>query len=148
MTPAAMEVITASSSDGTVVRLEVHGFVDYDCADHFLALVSRPLEASPGLRALHLDCKHLDGLDSMGLAMVLMLHRRTTAAGVTLYLDQRSPALERLLDITGTLEYLVPGSKDTPSTSTESQAMAYRLTSDSAPAADRSGRPGGPEMTS
>ncbi|MFD7678377.1 STAS domain-containing protein [Streptomyces sp. NPDC060187] len=147
MTPAAIEVITAPSSDETVARLEVHGFVDYDRADHFLALASRPLEAGPGLRALHLDCKHLDGLDSMGLAMVLMLHRRTTAAGVTLYLDQRSPALERLLDITGTLEYLVPGYTETPSTSTEPQAMAYRRTSDSASAADRS-RPGGPEMSS
>ncbi|MGW6212376.1 STAS domain-containing protein [Streptomyces sp. NPDC055109] len=147
MTPAAIEVITAPGSNESVVRLQVHGFVDYDCAEDFLALVSRPLEAGPGLRALHLDCKHLDGLDSMGLAMVLMLHRRTTAAGVTLYLDQRGPALERLLDITGTLEYLVPGYKDTPSTSTESQARAYRRTSDSASAADRS-RPGGPEMSS
>ncbi|MFD6493959.1 STAS domain-containing protein [Streptomyces sp. NPDC060188] len=147
MTPAAMEVITAPSSDETLVRLEVHGFVDYDCADHFLALASRPLEAGPGLRALHLDCKHLDGLDSMGLSMLLMLHRRTTAAGVTLFLDNRSPSLERLLDITGALDYLAPGHADSLGASAEAEGVASRRTSGSAPGADRS-RPGGPEMSS
>ncbi|MEU5281498.1 STAS domain-containing protein [Streptomyces asoensis] len=130
MTPAGMKLITAPGSDKALVRLEVHGFLDYECADHFLALASRPLEDSPDLRALHLDCRHLDGLDSMGLAMILTLRRRTAAAGVTLSLDNRPPVLERMLDITGTLEYLVPGRADAPDASADFERPAHRRTAE------------------
>ncbi|MFF3611963.1 STAS domain-containing protein [Streptomyces sp. NPDC002580] len=99
--------LTAAEADDAVhVRLD--GFLDYDSADYFLAAATRPLAATPGLRHLHLECGALSGIDSMGLAMLLMLHRRTTAVGVSLHLDNRTPALDRLLDITGTLDLLVP----------------------------------------
>ncbi|MFC8966111.1 STAS domain-containing protein [Streptomyces sp. NPDC057094] len=148
--PAGIERITTSSSDKTALHLEVHGFVDYDCADHFLALTSQQLTDRPELRALHLDCSHLEGLDSMGLAMLLMLHRRTTAAGVTLFLDNRRPALERMLDITGALAHLVPDHKDTASASGESQGVAYRPAPEGGTAANHFGRgerPHGPETS-
>ncbi|WP_415937280.1 STAS domain-containing protein [Streptomyces sp. 039-1] len=147
MTPAGIELIVTSGSDQAVVRLEVRGFLDYDCADYFLALASRPLDDSPDLRALHLDCTYLDGLDSMGLATVLMLHRRTTAAGVTLFLDNRSPSLERMLDITGTLAHLVPDHAVSPEESAEPQSMAYGRTSEGGAADNRSGRALGPEIS-
>ncbi|MER7983688.1 STAS domain-containing protein [Streptomyces sp. NPDC095817] len=96
-----------ASTDG-VLHMQVTGYLDYDSADYFLAATTQPLETTPGLRHLHLDCAGLTGLDSMGLAMLLMLHRRTAAAEIILHLDNRTPALDRLLDITGTLTYLIP----------------------------------------
>ncbi|MFD6294198.1 STAS domain-containing protein [Streptomyces sp. NPDC060235] len=140
MTPAGIELTVTPSSDQSVVCLEVHGFLDYDCADHFLALASQLLDDTPGLRALRLDCKHLDGLDSMGLAMILMLHRRTTAAGVTLFLDNRGPALERMLDITGALAYLFPDDAGAVEDTSKAQVTAYRHTAEGGTAADRTGR--------
>ncbi|MCX4578558.1 STAS domain-containing protein [Streptomyces sp. NBC_01571] len=144
--PAGIELITTPSGDRTAVHLEVHGFLDYDCADHFLALASRQLTDNPDLRVLRLDCGHLGGLDSMGLAVLLMLHRRTNAAGVTLFLDNRRPTLERMLDITGALAHLIPDHADSPDVSAESQGMAYRHTSEGGTSVDRTSRPAGPEV--
>ncbi|MGW3819705.1 STAS domain-containing protein [Streptomyces sp. NPDC005046] len=100
--------LTTADGSGDEVHLELHGFLDYDIADHFLSIATEQLAESPGLRALHVDCAGLGGIDSTGLAMLLMLYRRTSAAQVMLFLDNRPPALERMLDITGTLEHLVP----------------------------------------
>ncbi|MEV6534797.1 STAS domain-containing protein [Streptomyces sp. NPDC051639] len=144
--PTGIELITTPSTDKTAVHLEIHGFLDYDCADHFLALASQQLTDSPDLRVMRLDCGHLEGLDSMGLAMLLMLHRRTSAAGVTLFLDNRRPALERMLDITGALAHLVPDHADSPDASAESQGVAYRHTSEGGTSVDRANRPAGPEV--
>ncbi|MGW3661917.1 STAS domain-containing protein [Streptomyces sp. NPDC005141] len=136
MTPPAgfesahLRLITAPSADDDVVHLEVHGFLDYDSAEQFLAGATRQLAGNPGLRALHLDCTGLDGIDSMGLAMLLMLHRRTTSAHVVLHLDGRPPALERMLDITGTLDHLVPGGATGTGGHAEPRRMAYRHTPD------------------
>lgn len=145
--PAEIALIATPSSDPSTLRLEVRGFLDYDSADRFLALASGYLSDGPDLRTLRLDCEHLEGLDSMGLAMLLMLHRRTTAAGVTLSLDNRSPGLERMLDITGALEHLVPDHAASAGTPTEAQGMAYRHTSEGGTAADRTGHQSGPEIS-
>lgn len=88
--PTYLRLTTASES-GDEVRLELHGFLDYDSADHFLAVATEQLADSPGLRVLHVDCAGMSGIDSTGLAMLLMLHRRTTAADVTLRLVGRPP---------------------------------------------------------
>ncbi|MET7827079.1 STAS domain-containing protein [Streptomyces sp. NPDC005386] len=105
------DYLQLSSSHGApdgVLRMQVSGYFDYESADDFLAATTQPLETVPGLRHLHLDCAGLTGLDSMGLSMLLMLHRRTTVAEVILHLDNRTAALDRLLEITGTLTYLIP----------------------------------------
>ncbi|MET7988946.1 STAS domain-containing protein [Streptomyces sp. NPDC005281] len=132
--------LTTAEADGAV-HVKLDGFLDYDSADHFLAATTRPLAATPDLHHLHLDCGALSGVDSMGLAMLLMLHRRTAAAGVTLHLDNRTPALNRLLDVTGTLDHLAPDrtAEESPQHETDAagpagrlsdaQRMAYRHTS-------------------
>ncbi|MEV7085496.1 STAS domain-containing protein [Streptomyces sp. NPDC093085] len=102
--------LTAATSDGgTVLRLELHGYLDHDTADRFLADATARLTDAPDARLLRLDCAGLGGLDSMGLSVLLMLHRRTAAAGVRLRLDHRTAALERMLTVTGTLDHLAPG---------------------------------------
>ena len=60
----------------------------------------------PGLRELRIDCAGIGYCDSYGLSSLLMIRRRTRAAGVELHLDNRVGALERLLRVTNTLEHL------------------------------------------
>ncbi|MFJ6699534.1 STAS domain-containing protein [Streptomyces sp. NPDC091272] len=103
-----LRLATDPATDGESLHLAVHGYLCHDNADEFLDEATGLLTAHPGIRDLHLDFTHLDGLDSMGLSVLLMLHRRTTAARVTLHLDARTPALERVLTITGALAYLDP----------------------------------------
>ncbi|WP_329241698.1 STAS domain-containing protein [Streptomyces sp. NBC_01478] len=97
--------LTAVDS-GTTVRIDLQGDLDYDNADVLLETVTRKLAAHPHLRDLHLGCAGLGCVDSMGLSTLLMIRRRTDEAGVLLHLEERTPALNRLLTITGSLEYL------------------------------------------
>ncbi|MET7683422.1 STAS domain-containing protein [Streptomyces sp. NPDC005423] len=95
-----------SLGTGTTVRLGLRGDLDHDSAGLLLEAVTGELAARPGLRALRLGCAGLGFVDSMGLSILLMVRRRTDEADVALYLEERTPALDRLLALTGTLEYL------------------------------------------
>ncbi|CAM5282413.1 sulfate transporter [Streptomyces xanthochromogenes] len=90
----------------TTVRIELLGDLDYDNADLLLEAVTAKLAAHPRLRELHLGCAGLGSVDSTGLSVLLMIRRRTDAAKVLLYLQDRVLALDRLLTITGSLDYL------------------------------------------
>ncbi|MFB7778940.1 STAS domain-containing protein [Streptomyces bauhiniae] len=98
----------ATSQDCSLMTLTICGYLDFESADLFLADATQAISQPLGLHDLRIDCTKLDGVDSMGLSALLMLHRRTTAAGVRLCLDQRPAALERVLTITGTRAYFVP----------------------------------------
>ncbi|MFJ9244396.1 STAS domain-containing protein [Streptomyces sp. NPDC101776] len=103
--PSSHLRLTAVDTE-TTVRIDLHGDLDYDNADAFLETVTGRLAARPGLRDLHLGCAGLGCVDSMGLSTLLMIRRRTDEAGVLLHLEERTPELNRLLTITGSLEYL------------------------------------------
>lgn len=102
--PAHLELTTVDTEDG--LRIEIDGDLDYDTSDQLLDTVTAQLVERPGLGHLHLHCAGLGVTDSMGLSILLMIRRRTTAAGVQLHLDARPAVLDRLLEITGTFEYL------------------------------------------
>ncbi|MEV5607346.1 STAS domain-containing protein [Streptomyces sp. NPDC052225] len=105
-----LDVVPAA--DSTTLHLAVKGLLDYENGDDFLEEATRHMTARPELHDLRLDCSGLEGIDSTGLSVFLMLHRRTTAAGVTLRLESRPAFLERLLNLTGTLPYLAPAAAD------------------------------------
>ncbi len=84
----------------------ISGDLDFETADELLETVGGLIDTHPGARDLHLDCAGLGVCDTMGLSVLIMVRRRTAAAGIALHLDHRGPALERLLDLTGTLEHL------------------------------------------
>ncbi|KUI23159.1 anti-anti-sigma factor [Mycobacterium sp. IS-1496] len=86
--------------------VHIAGELDSETTDELVATASRLLEADPGLRALRLDCGELTFCDSAGLSGLLLIERRTSAAGVDLHLDNRPSYFERVLDITGILEYV------------------------------------------
>lgn len=91
---------------GDRVRIELDGDLDFYTADLLVSETTAQLEARPALRSLHLHCGGLGVVDSMGLSALLMISRRTTAAGVRLHLEDRPANLDRLLHITGTLDHL------------------------------------------
>ncbi|MGE2715973.1 STAS domain-containing protein [Mycolicibacterium litorale] len=86
--------------------VRIAGELDAQTTDEFVATATRLLETHSALRALRLDCAGLTFCDSVGLSGLLLIERRTSGAGVDLYLDNRPTYFERILDITGILEYL------------------------------------------
>lgn len=94
------------------LRIEVHGDLDYDSAGLLLTEVTAQLAARPALMDLHLHCARLGTVDSTGLSVLLMIGRRTSAAGVRLHLDARPAKLDRLLRLTGTLDHLTAPAPD------------------------------------
>ncbi|GAA1912179.1 STAS domain-containing protein [Streptomyces durmitorensis] len=138
--PTPLRLTTVDTED--TVRIELHGDLDHDNADHLLHAVTGKLAEHPRLDDLHLHCSGLDVVDSMGLSILLMIRRRTGAAGVRLHLDDRTAKLDRLLTLTGTLDHLtapLPGDVNSPLGSTAEPPM----TSGEATSA----RPTGPHRT-
>ncbi|MFG2668310.1 STAS domain-containing protein [Streptomyces sp. NPDC048387] len=102
--PAPLGLTYSASPDS--VRVELSGDLDHRHADLLVAAVDEVLTEHPGLRDLRLDCAGLTAVDSSGLSALLMVRRRTGKAGAALHLDGRTAQLARLLEVTGTLEYL------------------------------------------
>ncbi|MFG2095013.1 STAS domain-containing protein [Streptomyces sp. NPDC048612] len=97
---------TVITPDEHTAHLHPAGDLDRTTGDELFALALRQIAAQPGLRDLHLNCGRVRACDPMGLSVLLALHRRTSAAGIHLHLDDRPPALDRLLTVTGTLDPL------------------------------------------
>ncbi|MFB8208991.1 MULTISPECIES: STAS domain-containing protein [unclassified Streptomyces] len=100
--------LTVETGEGTT-RLRLAGVLDYDTSDTFGARASACVDADPAPAELRLDCAGLRLCDSMGLAVLLMIHRRTAARGITLVLDDPPPSMERMLRITGTRHLFARG---------------------------------------
>lgn len=104
--PNHLRLVTLDTADsGNGIRIEIHGDLDYDGADLLLDEVTAQLAARPLSADLHLHCGAVGTVDSMGLSTLLMIGRRTAAAGVRLHLDDRPARLDRLLTVTGTLDH-------------------------------------------
>ncbi|GAA2252701.1 hypothetical protein GCM10010145_20560 [Streptomyces ruber] len=88
-----------------VLVIEVVGDLDYETSDELLDTVVDHLAPDTALRRLRLDFRRLTWIDSLGLSTLLMVHRHTSAAGLTLELDNRPGFLDRMLDLTGTLDH-------------------------------------------
>ncbi|RZT24786.1 anti-sigma-factor antagonist [Mycobacterium sp. BK558] len=105
------------STDGTALTLSVGGDLDYQSTGELISAVSEAL-AGPAVTDLRLDFTELAFCDSAGLSGLLLIHRRTSIAGVHLHLDNRPAQLQRILDITGVLEHLTSRpARDEPSES-------------------------------
>ncbi|WP_199549680.1 STAS domain-containing protein [Streptomyces sp. N35] len=120
-----------------VLTVRVVGALDFDTGEDFSRWASGALADHPGVRTLCVDCAELDHVDSMGLSVLLMLRRGLQAAGVELRLAHRKAALQRLLEITGTLEYLTESSDDgaaAPTGSADTPAPSYAGNSGHGPA--------------
>ncbi|MET8953511.1 STAS domain-containing protein [Streptomyces sp. NPDC004393] len=103
-------------TERTAIVVRVAGDLDYESCDELVSTVDGQLarwpRGGPGLTALRLDFAGLGAVDSMGLSALLTIRRRTDAAAIDLRLDERPPALQRLLEITGSLEHLTAPFED------------------------------------
>lgn len=101
-----MNLILTIDTSVRSATVRIAGDLDYATVDQLVAAASRLLEDVPAMRDLHLDFAELDFCDSAGLSGLLLVHRRTSRAGVQLHLDHRPRHLDRIFDITGILEHL------------------------------------------
>lgn len=101
-----MNLTFSLDAAGRSATVRIAGELDSETTAEFVDAASRLLETNPGLRALRFDCADMTFCDSAGLSGLLLIERRTTAAGVDLHLDNRPTYFERVLDITGILEYI------------------------------------------
>lgn len=90
----------AISTAARSASVRITGDLDYETSDDLVEVASRLL-AQDGLSDLHLDFSETAFLDSAALSGLLLLHRRTSEAGVTLHLDNRPLFLDRVLQVTG-----------------------------------------------
>ncbi|MFF8017617.1 STAS domain-containing protein [Streptomyces sp. NPDC007929] len=98
-----------TSSHGTgphAVHLALTGDLDFDTCAELLRRVRTALGARREVTDLHLDCRELNLVDSMGLSTLLEIHRSTGLDGIAFHLEGVGPALRRLLELTGTYAYL------------------------------------------
>ncbi|GAA2765726.1 hypothetical protein GCM10010103_47670 [Streptomyces paradoxus] len=119
------------------VRLALTGDLDYDTCGELLQRVRTALDDRAGADELRLDCAELGTVDSMGLSTLLQIHRSACRDGIAFHLDDIGPALRRLLELTGTYEYLTAPRQCEPPGTQEGAAA----TGAGRAAADR---PGGP----
>jgi anti-anti-sigma factor len=92
-----------TSARSTCIRIA--GDLDYQTTDHFVEVASQLLAQQRSMRDLHLDFSELAFLDSAALSGLLMVHGRTSQAGVALHLDHRPQFLDRVLQVTGLFDH-------------------------------------------
>ncbi|MFI6346101.1 STAS domain-containing protein [Streptomyces sp. NPDC050560] len=105
-------VETTFDGDGDACLL-LEGDLDWDTADDLTRAALDCLDTTPPPPRLRLDLAGLRMCDSMGLAALLTIRRRTGETGTALRLDNRPAFLERLLEVTGTLNHLVGPVRET-----------------------------------
>ncbi|ANI42755.1 STAS domain-containing protein [Mycolicibacterium vaccae] len=101
-----MKLTLAVQRTAPSAHIRVAGDLDYGSSGLLLDTVRDLLRAPSALQDLHLDFTDLAFCDSAGLSSLVLIHRQTAAAGVQLHLDQRPAQLQRILDVTGLLEFL------------------------------------------
>lgn len=94
-------------------RLTLDGGLVFANAEELQNAVTTRLATHPELRELHIDCTDLEICDARGLAALITFRRRTDELGITMRLLNRPSVLDRLLERTGTEEYLLGGSEPT-----------------------------------
>lgn len=92
--------------EGDTARVTLRGELDLDragaLAEELAALTGR------GATAVHVDTSGLNFIDSSGLRALLSAREQLDSAGTTFRLTALSPAVERVLEMTGTRGLLVP----------------------------------------
>ena len=94
-----------SAVEGGVARVTLRGELDLDqagtLADELSALTTK------GATSVTVDVSGLNFIDSSGLRALLSAREQLDAAGASLRLTDLSPAVERVLEMTGTRALLV-----------------------------------------
>ena len=92
-------------ADGAMV-LRIRGDLDIAVEDDAVNAVANALASAPPSARLVLDLSEVEFMDSSGLRALLRIHNRH---GGQIRLGAVSPVVERLLELTGTLDLFAPG---------------------------------------
>ncbi|MFF9365370.1 STAS domain-containing protein [Streptomyces griseoluteus] len=99
---------TASfASSGNRNRVTVRGELDFVSGDRIRARLADALTASP--HRLELDLSGVGFCDCAGLNVLLELRHRAVRQGKAVTIHAVSPAVDRLLDLTGARDLFAPG---------------------------------------
>jgi anti-anti-sigma factor len=97
----SLTITTAARS----ASVRIVGDLDYQTTDDLVEVASQLLARQNTMSDLHLDFSELTFLDSAALSGLLVVHRRTSHAGVALHLDHRPQFLDRVLQVTGLFDH-------------------------------------------
>ncbi|MEY2420480.1 MAG: anti-sigma factor antagonist [Acidimicrobiaceae bacterium] len=93
------ELDIASNLDGDVARVAIRGELDINSAPRLIAALHEV--ARPPVRRVDLDCEGVTFLDSTGLRALIVGRNEATRLGVDLELVDASPAVSRVVEMTG-----------------------------------------------
>jgi len=96
---ATLDTVTTTGADGRLCMI-VSGEIDMTSAPRFEAAVSHALDTHQPT-TLELDLTGVTFMDSSGIRVLLRVHQAAQARNCTLTVGQVSPAVARVLDITG-----------------------------------------------
>jgi stage II sporulation protein AA (anti-sigma F factor antagonist) len=96
----------ATSQEGPVARVRLAGELDLDGVGVVTGALTEL--AGNGATSVLVDASGLTFLDSSGLRALLSGRKALGDVNVSLVIEQASPAVERVLEITGTRELLLP----------------------------------------
>jgi anti-anti-sigma factor len=102
--PRALAISACPNGDRVVVK--VSGELDLDTGEQFRGVLREALSRS--VRGVDLDLRDVGFCDCSALNTILSMRRRALEQAKTLAIHSASSAVERLLNVTGTLE-LFPG---------------------------------------
>ena len=97
----------ATSIDGTTARVTLAGELDLDGVESVTSALTGL--AREGATTVLVDASGLTFLDSSGLRALLSGRQALGDVDVPLIIEHASPAVERVLEITGTRALLLPG---------------------------------------
>jgi anti-anti-sigma factor len=106
--------------------VRVGGDLDYETIDELVDATSQLVAQQVGLTDLHLDFSGLTFLDSAALSGLLLLHRRTSQAGMGLHLDNRPAFVDRVLHVTGVVGHFVSSHSDAQTANSTSSGSRVR----------------------
>jgi anti-sigma B factor antagonist len=86
--------------------ISVAGELDVSTAGRFVACVRDALETQR--RSINIDARALEFSDSSGLAALLRARGPARDVGVAFRISSPSPKLRRLVEVSGTEDYLLP----------------------------------------
>jgi len=106
MAGATLDTVTTTGADGHVC-IVMSGEIDMTSAARFEAAVTHALDAHRPA-TLELSLAGVTFMDSSGIRVLLRAHQAARARNCTLTVGQVSPAVARVLDITGVRAVLDP----------------------------------------
>ncbi|MFJ6434254.1 STAS domain-containing protein [Streptomyces sp. NPDC091416] len=113
MTATARPSFTLTVEAGPdTARLRLAGDLDHDGGDELLRHAEDCIAGQPRPRELLLECSQLKTCDSMGISMLIQIHRSSTAHDVRLGLENPPPFLERILHLTGIRHLFAPDGQE------------------------------------